>query len=420
MLSTRPRDALAPLTQRAVDARFAWERRRVTAAAREPVARDRLVRLTRRYLRRRRRWEATSRVAGHPTARAARRYSQNGEDGIIGAILDRLRIASGAFVELGAADGNENCTRALAATGRWRGVWIEGDPELARRAAEIAGPLGVTAVNAFVDRDNVVAAVRDGGGLGDASPDVLVIDVDGNDWHLWREVARVWQPALVVAEYNSGLGPSVDWVMPYDARHVWQTDRYQGATLRAFDRLARELGYALVACEAYGANAFWVRADLAGPFPLAGAIRRQYAPYAYAMPTGLPWCAAPSPDCAALSDAQLGAIRLARAELVVPPAADGANAIVVDVENGSGVPITSHGLSPVRIAARWGPTPDADAWTDPARGDLTGLVAPGAQAAAVVLLGPQTHPFATVELVQDNVRWGHDLPDGALRVDAVG
>jgi hypothetical protein len=36
----------------------------------------------------------------------------------------------------------------------------------------------------------------------------------------------------------------------------------------------------------------------------------------------------------------------------------------------------------------------------------------------VVLLGPQTEPFATVEIVQDNVRWGHDLRDGALRVDA--
>src|ERR1700754_2894278 len=42
------------------------------------------------------------------------RYSQNGEDGIIGEIFRRIGSKSRFFVEIAAADGAENCTRALA------------------------------------------------------------------------------------------------------------------------------------------------------------------------------------------------------------------------------------------------------------------------------------------------------------------
>jgi hypothetical protein len=375
------------------------------------------VRATRRYLTWRRRWDATRALDGHPAASEQSVHSQNGEDGIIAAILERVGLAAGAVVEIAAGDGTENCTRALVETGRWRGVWIEGDPERARRAATVGDPWGITTVNAFVDRDNVVSVVREAGGLAGAAPDVLVIDVDGNDWHLWRALAREWKPALVVTEFNSALGPWIDWVMPYDPRHVWHEDRHHGASLRAFDRLARGAGYTLVACDSQGVNAFWVRRDLAARFPATGAVARQYAPPAYAPPSGHPWCAARPRDCEELTDAELAAVRVVRAEFVAPPTGAGENAIVVDLENGSGHVLASSGANPVRLTACWGSAFDAATWVEPRRADLTGVVAPGAIAAAVVVLGPQTEPFASVELVQDGVRWAHDLPGGVLRID---
>jgi hypothetical protein len=404
--------------QHAVDAKFTWERRHGAGASRAPVSRTQLVRATRRYLTQRRTWEATQALDGHPAANERCVHSQNGEDGIIAAILERVGLTSGAVVEIAAGDGTENCTRALVETGRWRGVWVEGDPERARRAAAIGNPWGITTVNAFVDRDNVVALVRDSGGLAGASPDVLVIDVDGNDWYLWRALAREWKPALVVTEFNSALGPWLDWVMPYDPQHVWHQDRYHGASLRAFDRLARRWDYALIACDSHGVNAFWVRGDLASRFPAPGAVERQFAPPAYAPPSGHPWCPVRPQDCEELTDAELAAVRVLHAEFVVPPTTDGENAIAVDLENGSGRLIASSGANPVRVTARWGPAPEAAAWVEPRRGDLGAVVPSGGTATAVVLLGPQTEPFATVELVQDGVRWAHDLPDGVRRVDA--
>lgn len=404
-------DVVAPVAQLLVERRFAAESRRVieNSGQSPAISRRELVAVTRRYLRRARRWQATRSLPGHPAACEERRFSQNGEDGIIAAILERIGLTSGVFAEIGAADGEENCTRALAETGRWAGVWVEGDPGRAARAEAVGRSIGVTTVHAFVERDNIVDLLADTGAIDDTGLDVLVIDVDGNDWYLWRELARHHRPALVVTEVNGAFGPWVDWVMPYDPVHRWQEDRRHGATLRAFDRLARALGYVLVACDGAGVNAFWVRADLVRRFPAAGQLRNQYAPPRHKQPGGHPWCATPAFDIPALAADELGAISLDRPELVVAPRSGFANGIVVDVVNGSEHSLASSGLNPVNVAARWGEHPSAHAWTEPDRGPLRGVIAPGARAAAVVMLPPQTAEFATVDLVQDGVRWAHDV-----------
>jgi hypothetical protein len=79
---------------------------------------------------------------------------------------------------------------------------------------------------------------------------VLSIDVDGDDWHIWRALSD-YRPALVVVEFNPTIPPDVDFVQPVGV--------HQGSSLRAFVRLGREKGYDLVA--AVG-NAFFVRTDL--------------------------------------------------------------------------------------------------------------------------------------------------------------
>jgi hypothetical protein len=68
----------------------------------------------------------------------ATRFSQNGEDGILAELLRRLDLRAGVAVEIGAADGSENCTRALVEDG-WRAVWIEGDPGEAAQARVVGG-----------------------------------------------------------------------------------------------------------------------------------------------------------------------------------------------------------------------------------------------------------------------------------------
>ena len=66
-------------------------------------------------------------------------------------------------------------------------------------------------------------------------------------------------------EYNGSLGPYVDWVMPYNEKHLWggkTKGSYFGASLKAYERIGKELGYSLVGTNLTGVNAFFVRSDI--------------------------------------------------------------------------------------------------------------------------------------------------------------
>lgn len=191
-------------------------------------------------------------------------FSQNGEDGVILEILRRLDVRKPVFLELGASDGVENCTHNLLLHGG-RGVWVEGDTSKVEIARQRFQEFPVTIVNEFLTRENVLDVVRRSLGS-EVALDVLVIDLDGNDWWLWREIANAFRPAVVVTEINSSFGARKSWVMPYDPHHVWRGDQVYGASLQAYFRLARTIGYVLVGCDSSGTNAFWVRKELAVNF----------------------------------------------------------------------------------------------------------------------------------------------------------
>jgi hypothetical protein len=53
-------------------------------------------------------------------------------------------------------------------------------------------------------------------------------------------------------------------VVPYNPTAGWDGSNYFGASLEALVRLGREKGYRIVGCNYSGANAFFVRNDVAG------------------------------------------------------------------------------------------------------------------------------------------------------------
>src|SRR4051812_37566560 len=81
-------------------------------------------------------------------------YSQNGEDGLLAALLERVGAPARTFAEIGASDGTENCTRALAEQ-RWRGFWFEADTERIAQAKDVAATLDVHVTQAMVTSANV-------------------------------------------------------------------------------------------------------------------------------------------------------------------------------------------------------------------------------------------------------------------------
>ena len=209
----------------------------------------------------------------------AKHYSQNDEDGLIEEITRRtLGGRPGTFLELGVGNGLENNTLNLLAKG-WRGAWLGGE-ELAFSSENTR----LRFRQCWIDRDNVASLCRetlDAHGID--QPHVLSVDLDGNDHHICASlVSAPLRPAVWIVEYNARFSPATRWVMAYDPVHRWDGSDHFGASLAAFRDLLGGAGYRLVACNLTGANAFFVRDDLASRFPeIPDEWERLYMPATY-------------------------------------------------------------------------------------------------------------------------------------------
>ncbi|GHT41551.1 hypothetical protein AGMMS49965_11530 [Bacteroidia bacterium] len=109
--------------------------------------------------------------------------------------------------------------------------------------------------------------------------DMLSVDIDGNDYHVWKSINCI-NPRVVVAEYNSKFPPPCSYVMEYNENHVWDWSDGAGMSLTAATQLGEELGYQLVGTNLSGVNAFFVRKDLVkeNMFPTPATAENLYNP----------------------------------------------------------------------------------------------------------------------------------------------
>lgn len=191
-------------------------------------------------------------------------FSQSGEDGIIHEIFKRIGETNRYFVEFGVGDGLESNTASLLLKG-WRGLWIEGDSAFSKTIREnlkkVIGSSQLHFQNLFVTPDNIETFFREAGVPREF--DLLSIDIDGNDFWVWKAV-QDFSPRVVVIEYNAALGPDFEWVMDYNPDHFWDSTANEGASLKSLEMLGAEKGYRLVGCNLIGVNAFFIREDLLG------------------------------------------------------------------------------------------------------------------------------------------------------------
>ncbi len=209
-------------------------------------------------------------------------YSQGDEDGIIAEIFKRIGTTDRRFVEFGCGDGVENNTAYLLLQG-WSGLWIDSlehnELVLKRRWKKELDGGKLVFRRAMVTSDNIDALIKDGGISGPV--DLLVIDIDSNDYHVWKAISAI-EPRVVCIEYNAKFPPPVEWIMPRDDNYVWQKTDWMGASLSAMAKLGAEKGYALVGCDIIGSNAFFVRQELAqGHFAEPFTAENHYQPPRY-------------------------------------------------------------------------------------------------------------------------------------------
>jgi len=188
--------------------------------------------------------------------------SQFGEDGVIEKIFEIIPPANRWCVEFGAWDGVylSNTCHLVRDLG-WDGVLIEGSAEkFADLTNNFADLENAHPIHALVGFERGTNSLDDVLATTDCPRDVdlVSIDIDGSDYHVWRSMAR-YRPRVVVIEFN----PSV----PNDVVFVQDRDMsiHQGASLAAVVELGKQKRYELVATT--NCNAFFVREEL---FPAFG------------------------------------------------------------------------------------------------------------------------------------------------------
>jgi len=189
-------------------------------------------------------------------------YSQNGEDGIIAEIFNRIGIEKRFFVEFGVGDGLENNTAYLLLKG-YAGCWIESNSEQVKRIDQKFSLLiknkRLKVMNARVSQENIESLFKEA-----SIPqefDLLSIDIDGNDYWVWKAI-DAYHPRVVVIEYNAMYPPDIACVAKYNPEFQWDQTSYYGASLKSLETLGTDKGYRLVGCDFRGVNAFFVRQDL--------------------------------------------------------------------------------------------------------------------------------------------------------------
>lgn len=189
-------------------------------------------------------------------------YSQHDEDGIIEEIFRRIGYTDRFFVEFGVGDGLENCTLYLLLRG-WSGAWIDGSAACYEAVCKnldfLISANRLRVLYSFITAGNIETLFERL--QVPAEFDLLSIDIDNNDYWVWRAIEK-YRPRVVAIEYNASYQASANCVVEYAPERIWDLSNSFGASLKALELLGREKGYSLVGCNYSGVTAFFVRNDL--------------------------------------------------------------------------------------------------------------------------------------------------------------
>lgn len=195
-------------------------------------------------------------------------HSQNGEDGLILYVFSQIGTTNRKFIEFGIGDGKECIAANLLLNFGWSGLMIEGSSDYVVSATQyynnhpkMQGKVKI--LNKFITQDNINNLFQEGGIEGEI--DLLSIDIDGNDYWVWKAI-EVISPRVVIIEYNASFGKENAVTVKYDpsferlSKHP--SGYYYGLSLKAAEKLGKEKGYHLVGCDSEGVNAIFVRNDI--------------------------------------------------------------------------------------------------------------------------------------------------------------
>jgi hypothetical protein len=169
-------------------------------------------------------------------------YSQTGEDGIIETALQILPNHNKWCIEFGAWDGKHlSNTFHLVENSQYHVVLIEGSAfKYQQLCKEYPYKERATFIHEFVgwskndNLDSLLSRIEC-----PSDPDLLSIDIDGNDYHVWKAVEN-YRPKLVLIEFNPTASNRCQYVQPADP------NCNQSSSPAPIVALGEEKGYELI------------------------------------------------------------------------------------------------------------------------------------------------------------------------------
>jgi hypothetical protein len=170
---------------------------------------------------------------------------------VIHKIFSDIGTTNKRYVEFGTQSGKECNTRRLRETCGWSGLLMDGGHSNA----------SIGLHRHFITRENIGSLLR----RYDVpmEPDLLSVDVDGNDFHVLTAILhRGYRPRVVIVETDFWLNETIDATIAYSPNHAWlgMGSCWGSASVLAYRNLARRFGYAIILGMA--PDLYWVHDDV--------------------------------------------------------------------------------------------------------------------------------------------------------------
>ena len=195
-------------------------------------------------------------------------FSQFGDDGIIQFLIDKLEIdyEYQNFIEFGVEDYSEANTKFLLLNNNWSGLILDSSNENIENIKKnnFFWKFDLEAIECFIKKENINSIITNSN-IYKKKIGILSIDIDGNDYWVWKEI-NVIDPLIVIVEYNSSFGfekkVSIPYNQSFERSKAHHSNLYWGASIEALKFLAAQKGYNFLTTNSAGNNAYFIKKNL--------------------------------------------------------------------------------------------------------------------------------------------------------------
>ena len=187
-------------------------------------------------------------------------FSQNGEDGIIDYLIDRLNLEDKNFVEIGVGNYRESNTRFLYNRYHSKGLIIDYIDDMEKKVKPFVnlwkGDLRIC--NKKIDSENILKLLD---GSCDYEVDLFSMDIDSIDYWIIKRLKNNISK-IFVAEYNPVFGAELEITVPnisgFERGSYHYSNLCYGMSLKALINLMDQKGYYFIGANLQKINAFFI------------------------------------------------------------------------------------------------------------------------------------------------------------------